>query len=114
LAVLLFMLFVVALTSAYVRGLKIACACFGGNNELETVGLHSLVRTALLLVLAVVAVFPVDNVMPLEVIGLALIFGALTAIISELTRLLGPLRQTTVSILEEVTSMGAEEPEVTQ
>ena len=58
---LLFMLFVVALASAYVRGLKIACACFGGNNELETVGLHSLVRTALLCITELRDMRPPDH-----------------------------------------------------
>ena len=52
LAAFLFVLFLVALTSAYAHGRKIACACFGGSGELETVGVHSLVRTSLLLVLA--------------------------------------------------------------
>lgn len=102
LAAFLFVLFLVALTSAYAHGRKIACACFGGNGELETVGVHSLVRTSLLLVLAAVAILPAHGGQPLEVVGLAAILAGVVAIASELARLLGPLRRETGNILEEL------------
>ena len=102
LAALLFMLFLVALASAYGGGRKIACACFGGDSELETVGVHSLVRSALLLVLAVVAIIPAHGGHPLEVLGLAAILAALVAAASELARLLGPLRRATRILLEQL------------
>ncbi|HEY2578715.1 MAG TPA: MauE/DoxX family redox-associated membrane protein [Streptosporangiaceae bacterium] len=108
LAAALFMLFLGALGSAYARGRNIACACFGGSStELETVGAHSIVRTALLLVLAAVAVFPASSGRPFVVGGLAVVLAALVALVSELTRLLGPLRRETAAILGQLTASPA-------
>jgi putative oxidoreductase len=107
LAMVLFAMFLVALSSAYVRGRDIACACFGGNSELETVGAHSIVRTALLLVLAAVAVLPASGARPLAAAGLAALLAALVAIISELTRLLGQLRRATAAIVEQLAARQA-------
>jgi hypothetical protein len=107
LAMVLFAMFLVALSSAYVRGRDIACACFGGNSELETVGAHSIVRTALLLVLAAVAILPASGARPLEAAGLAALLAALVAIISELTRLLGQLRRATAAIVEQLAARQA-------
>jgi hypothetical protein len=115
LAVILFVVFGGALASAYARGRNIACACFGGNSELELVGAHSIVRTALLLALAVVAVFPAPGGgRPLEVAGLAAILAALVAMASELTRLLGRLRRATAAIVEQLAadSAAADQAEV--
>ena len=110
----LFVVFGGALASAYARGRHIACACFGGNSELELVGAHSIVRTALLLALAVVAVFPAPGAggrwrwpawrrswrrsWPGE----------------ELTRLLGRLRRATAAIVEQLAadSAAADQAEV--
>jgi hypothetical protein len=116
LAALLFVAFLGALASAHARGRNIACACFGGSGELETVGPHSLVRTALLLVLAVVAMLPTHGERLLGVVGFAVILAALVAIVSELTRLLGPLRRATGSILEQLNAAtaAADNAEVTQ
>jgi hypothetical protein len=102
LAMILFALFLIALASAYLRGRDIACACFGGSSELELVGAHSIVRTALLLVLAVAAVFPVSGGRPFAVAGLAAVLAALVALASELTRLLGQLRRATAVIAQEL------------
>jgi Methylamine utilisation protein MauE len=102
LAVILFAVFLAALASAYWRGRDIACACFGGNGELETVGAHSIVRTALLLALAVAAVLPASGGRPFDVAGFAVILAALVAVISELTRLLGRLRHETAAIAEQL------------
>lgn len=115
LAVILFVVFGGALASAYARGRNIACACFGGNSELELVGAHSIVRTALLLALAVVAVFPASGGgRPFEVAGLAAILAALVAMASELTRLLGRLRRATAAIVEQLAadSAAADQAEV--
>jgi hypothetical protein len=114
LAVILFAVFGGALASAYARGRNIACACFGGNSELELVGAHSIVRTALLLALAVVAVFPASGGQPFEVAGLAAILAALVAMASELTRLLGRLRRATAAIVEQLAadSAAADQAEV--
>jgi methylamine utilization protein MauE len=114
LAVILFAVFGGALASAYARGRNIACACFGGNSELELVGAHSIVRTALLLVLAVVAIFPASGGQPFEVAGLAAILAALVAMASELTRLLGRLRRATAAIVEQLAadSAAADQAEV--
>ena len=114
LAVILFAVFGGALASAYARGRNISCACFGGNSELELVGAHSIVRTALLLALAVVAVFPASGGQPFEVAGLAAILAALVAMASELTRLLGRLRRATAAIVEQLAadSAAADQAEV--
>lgn len=114
LAMILFGLFLAALASAYLRGRDVACACFGGNSELETVGAHSIVRTALLLALAAVAVLPVTGGRPLEAAGFAALLAALVALVTELTRLLGQLRRATAVIIEQLASRqaAAAQPEV--
>ena len=102
----LFAMFLAALGSAYLRGREIACACFGGNSELETVGAHTIVRTALLLVLAALAIGPgAASVTPggtAVTAGLAVLLAALVALGSELARLLGPLRRGTAAIIGEL------------
>jgi Methylamine utilisation protein MauE len=94
-AAVLFGGFLVALASAHRQGRKIACACFGGSGQLETVGPHSLVRTGLLLVLALIAALPAHTGRPLPVIAFAAVLAVLIATASELARLFGPLRQAT-------------------
>jgi hypothetical protein len=114
LAMVLFAVFLAALASAYVRGRDIACACFGGDSELETVSAHSIVRTGLLFVLAAVAVLPAAGGRPFDIAGLAVILAALVALASELTRLLGPLRRATAAVVDELASRpaAADNPEV--
>lgn len=109
LALWLFVLFLAALLSAFARGRKIACACFGGSGELETVGIHSIVRTAMLLVIAGVAIIPSYPVRPLPVTAFAFtaILAALVGLVSELARLLGPLRKSTASIVRELNAASA-------
>jgi hypothetical protein len=107
LAMVLFAMFLVALSSAYARGRNIACACFGGNSELETVGAHSIVRAALLLLLAAVAILPASGGRLLDAAALAALLAALVAIISELTRLLGQLRRATAAIVEQLAARQA-------
>jgi uncharacterized membrane protein YphA (DoxX/SURF4 family) len=102
LAMILFAVFLAALTSAYRRGRGIACACFGGDSELETVGGHSIVRTGLLFVLATVAVLPAARGRPFDVGGFAVILAALVGLASELTRLMGQLRRATAAIVDEL------------
>jgi hypothetical protein len=109
LAFLLFGLFLAALLSAFIRGRKIACACFGGSSELETVGIHSIVRTVMLLVIAGIAIIPSHPVRPpaLTAFAFAAILAALVALASELARLLGPLRKATASIVRELNAASA-------
>jgi hypothetical protein len=109
LALLLFAIFLAALLSAFTRGRKIACACFGGSGELETVGIHSIVRTAMLLVIAGVAIIPSHPVRPpaLTAFAFTAILAALVALASELARLLGPLRKATASIVRELDAASA-------
>jgi Methylamine utilisation protein MauE len=102
LAMVLFAAFLAALASAYARGRDIACACFGGDSELETVSAHSIVRTGLLFVLAAVAALPAAGGRPFDIAGLAVILAVLVALASELTRLLGPLRRATAALVEEL------------
>ena len=116
LAVLLLVVFLAALVSAQSGGRNIACACFGGNGELETVGPHSLVRTGLLLAFAIVAMLPSHGARPLEVAAFAAVLAALVALVSELARLLGPLRRATGAILEQLNAAAAvtDQAEVTR
>jgi hypothetical protein len=107
LAMILFVLFLAALASAYLRGREIACACFGGDSELETVGAHSIVRTALLLALAAAAAVPASGFRPFDVAGLAAVLAALVALVSELTRLLGPLHRATAVIAAQLAARQA-------
>ena len=102
LAMVLFAAFLAALGSAYARGRNIACACFGGDSELETVSTHSIVRTGLLFALAAVAVLPAAGGRPFDIAGLAVILAALVALASELARLLGQLRRATAAIVDEL------------
>lgn len=102
LAMALFAAFLAALVYAYARGRDIACACFGGDSELETVGAHSIVRTGLLFALATVAVLPATGGQPFAIAGLAVLLAALVALASELTRLLGQLRRATAALVEEL------------
>lgn len=115
LAVALFVLFSIALGSALVRGAKIACACFGGGGELETVGLNSLVRTVLLLACAVLAGFSSSDGTASSAAALAVLFVVLVALSSELARVLGPLRHTTTMLIDrlaaESTTLTAEDTE---
>ncbi|MGH8515507.1 MAG: MauE/DoxX family redox-associated membrane protein, partial [Gammaproteobacteria bacterium] len=55
LALLLFTIFLAALVAAWIQGRELECGCFGGSNELDSVGAHSVVRTVMFSVLAVVA-----------------------------------------------------------
>lgn len=116
LAILLFAAFLTALVSAQARGRHIACACFGGDSELETVDSHSIVRTGLLLALALAAMSPIHSERPVELAGFAAVLGALVAVASELARLLGPSRRATSSILDQLTAAAtvADEAKVTQ
>lgn len=103
LASALFAVFLVALVRAHAGGRSIACACFGGDGELETIGPHSLARTGLLLLLAVLAISPAHLGRAFDVVSLAMILAALVAVISESARLFGPLRQTTKIIVDQLT-----------
>lgn len=114
LAMILFAVFLAALATAYARGRNVACACFGGDSELETVGAHSIVRTGLLFVLATMAVLPAPRGQPFDIAGLAVILAALVALTSELTRLLGRLRRATAVLADELASRpaGADQAQV--
>lgn len=107
LAMILFGAFLAALAHVHARGRDIACACFGGDSELETVGAHSIVRTGLLFALATMAVLPARGGQPFGIAGLAVLLAALVALASELTRLLGQLRGATAVIVEELASRPA-------
>lgn len=101
-AVALFLAFTVALGSALVRGAKIQCACGAGDSELEVVGPHSVTRAILLLALAVLALLSAKPDNPFAVIGLAAMFAAFVAVLSELARLFGPLQTTTAALVHQL------------
>jgi uncharacterized membrane protein YphA (DoxX/SURF4 family) len=103
----LFAVFLVALVSAQRQGRKIACACFGGNSELETIGPHSIVRTGALLALAVIATLHTHSVAPFAAIGLGVALAALVALLSEMARLFGPLRRVSEGMFDELQAAAA-------
>ena len=107
LAVTLFALFSVALGTALARGAEIDCACFGGNSQLEVIGPQSLVRTMMLLALAVVAGLRSSRSLVLPGIGFGVLFLALVILISELVRMLGPLRRTTDAFIAQLATAQA-------
>jgi hypothetical protein len=73
---------------ALARGRHIPCACFGGRGELDTVGLTSLTRTALLGVIVVMALAsPSAAAGPARVLVAALLL-VLVFLLAETARLL--------------------------
>jgi hypothetical protein len=80
--------FLVAMSIALARGRRIPCACFGGEGELDTVGLPSLLRTALLGVIAVVSLLGRPTAtQPPQLLAAALLL-MLPFLLAETTRLL--------------------------
>jgi len=82
--------FLVAMSIALARGRRIPCACFGGGGELDTVGLPSLLRTALLGVIALVSMLARPTVIKLPQLLVAALLLALVFLLAETTRLLSP------------------------
>jgi hypothetical protein len=85
-------IFLAAMSLALARGRRIACACFGGRGELDTVGVPSLLRTALLGVIAVISLLARPAAVhpaPLLVAALLLV---LVFLLAETARLLPPGR----------------------
>lgn len=87
LAAALFGAFLLAAGSVLARGLRVPCACFGGAGELETVGAATVVRTTLLLGLAVTVAVRPAGPLGLPQLLLAALVGALVLVGAELARL---------------------------
>lgn len=83
----LMMVFLVAMSTALARGRRIPCACFGGGGELDTVGLPSLLRTALLGVIAVVSLLGRPAPTRLPALLVAALLLAMLFLLAETTRL---------------------------
>jgi hypothetical protein len=80
--------FLAAMSLALAQGRHIPCACFGGRGELDTVGLTSLTRTALLGVIVVMALAsPSAATGPARVLVAALLL-VLVFLLAETARLL--------------------------
>lgn len=113
-ATVLFTLFVAAQSRTMREGRDLQCGCFGGSGPLDTVGVHSLVRTSLFLVMAVVALVPGEVHVSVASSWLALYLALLVFLVSELTRLLGEYRRRTAALTTTTTlriiSEGAAEP----
>ncbi|HEX9335487.1 MAG TPA: MauE/DoxX family redox-associated membrane protein [Pseudonocardiaceae bacterium] len=87
-AVILFGVFLVAQAGAVARGLRIDCGCFSASGEATAVGPVSLVRTALLLGLALAAVAAGGAAFqPIQLL-VAPLLAALVGLVPELVRLM--------------------------
>ncbi|MGD0559502.1 MAG: MauE/DoxX family redox-associated membrane protein [Streptosporangiaceae bacterium] len=88
LAVALFALFLTAMSLAWSRGRRVACGCFGGTGDLDTVGPPTIVRTALLCAIAVGALLaPPGPSLPVRCL-LGFLMLVLVFLLAETTRLL--------------------------
>jgi len=85
--------FLIAMSLVLARGQRIPCGCFGGTGDLDTVGVPSLLRTALLGVLVVTSlqVRP-TAVRPVQLLVAALT-GLLVVLLAETARLLPVTRR---------------------
>jgi Methylamine utilisation protein MauE len=80
--------FLAAMSIALARGRRIPCACFGGGGELDTVGLSSLLRTALLGAIAVMSLPGQQTGTHLPQLLVAALLLALVFLLAETARLL--------------------------
>jgi uncharacterized membrane protein YphA (DoxX/SURF4 family) len=88
LAIALFALFLIAMSLAWRRGRQVACGCFGGTGDLDTVGPPTIVRTALLGAIAVGTVLAsAGPALPVQCL-LGLLMLVLVFLLAETTRLL--------------------------
>jgi uncharacterized membrane protein YphA (DoxX/SURF4 family) len=80
--------FLAVMSLAVVRGQRIPCACFGGTGDLDTVGLPSLLRTALLGVIVLASLPERATVTrPVQALVAALVL-VLVFLLAETSRLL--------------------------
>lgn len=80
--------FITAMSSALARGLRISCGCFGGQGELDVVGLPSLLRTVLLGVTVMVSLPGRTAVFQPAQVLVAAVMLALVILLAEMARLL--------------------------
>jgi hypothetical protein len=85
-------IFLAAMSITLARGRRIPCACFGGRGELDTVGLPSLLRTALLGVIVVTSLAARPTGMRPAQLLVAVLLLVLVFLLAETARLL-PRRQ---------------------
>lgn len=85
-AVGLLSIFTVVLIRVAQGGRDVICGCFGGNEELDTIGLPTIVRSGSLLVLAGVALGPFGRV-NLDAFVLAAFLILVLQLVVEMTRL---------------------------
>ena len=83
----LFVIFVGVLVATIRGGRAIPCACFGGGGELDTVDLHSLTRTSLLLICAVEAAVATSSDVDVSAVAIAVLLGVAIFLITEVIRL---------------------------
>jgi uncharacterized membrane protein YphA (DoxX/SURF4 family) len=84
----LMVVFLVAISITLARGRRVPCACFGGEGELDTVGPPSVLRAALLGVIAVVSLLGRPTATQLPQLPVAAMLLALVFLAAETTRLL--------------------------
>jgi hypothetical protein len=80
--------FLAAMLTALARGRRIPCACFGGGGQLDTVGLSSVLRTALLGVIAVMSLLGRPTAIQLPQLLVAGLLLVLVFLLAEAARLL--------------------------
>lgn len=84
--------FAVAVWFPWHQGREVACACFGGESELDTVALHTFVRALLLACFAALAAFPERQTLMHDVPA-AVVLAALLVLATEVTRVATNLRE---------------------
>lgn len=91
-AIALFALFLTAMSLAWAHGRRVACGCFGGTGDLDTVGPPAVLRTALLCAIAVGALLTSAGSQPVASLPVRYLLGFLMLILvfllAETTRLL--------------------------
>jgi len=98
LAVPLLVLFAVILAAVWRLGREVSCGCFGGSGELDTVGIHGIVRALLLLVVAGIAAYPTTAGLSWRDVVSAFLLGGLVFLGGEVARLLGDLRRPSIEL----------------
>lgn len=102
LAALLLCIFLVAVGSAIARHKIVGCACFGESNRADVVGLHTLVRITLLGVLLLLGWLDRNTALGLDSLVLGGLLLLLVLLVTDLSRLVGPLRSATQQIVNGV------------
>lgn len=101
-AALLLGTFLAALAIARIRHIEVSWACFGGDSDLDTVDFHSLLRTAMLWGLAIIALVAPAGGDYRQAAALAPLFALVVSLSSECARLYTDLRVRSTRLAESM------------